>query len=106
MVILRRMMAKLALKLSKLAGNPLAMGLSLFIIVTWAVSGPFFLFSETWQLIINTLTTIITFILAISIQYTQNKDSKAIHLKLNKLLSQSEDVQEALEQIEKELEDD
>ena len=57
------------------------------IVVVWAVSGPLFQFSETWQLVINTGTTIITFLMVFLIQKTQNKDSKAIHLKLNELIA-------------------
>jgi low affinity Fe/Cu permease len=58
-------------------------------IVIWGVSGPVFHFSDTWQLVINTGTTIITFLMVFLIQKTQNKDSKAVHLKLNELLAAS-----------------
>src|SRR5689334_6434023 len=56
------------------------------VIVVWAVTGPLFGFSDTWQLVINTVTTIITFLMVFLIQNTQNRDAKAIHLKLDELL--------------------
>lgn len=68
-------------------GSSTAFLLALGIVIVWAVSGPFFKFSETWQLVINTGTTIITFLMVFLIQKTQNKDSKAIHLKLNELIA-------------------
>lgn len=68
-------------------GSSTAFLLAVLIVVLWAVSGPIFKFSETWQLVINTGTTIITFLMVFLIQKTQNKDSKAIHLKLNELIA-------------------
>jgi len=65
------------------------------LVIVWAVTGPFFKFSEVWQLVINTGTTIITFLMVFLIQNTQNRDSKAIHLKLDELLraaSEADDV--------------
>ncbi len=59
------------------------------IVIGWAVTGPFFHFSENWQLVINTGTTIITFLMVFLIQTTQNRDSKAIHLKLDELIRSS-----------------
>jgi low affinity Fe/Cu permease len=82
------------------------LGVALFLICIWAFTGFFVNFSDTWQLIINTSTTILTFIIAISLQYTQNKDTKSLHLKLNKLISMNTDLKESLEEIEKELEDE
>lgn len=67
-------------------GTPLAFGIALASIVLWLLSGHFFHYSDTWQLIINTGTTIITFLMVFLIQSSQNRDSKAIHLKLNELL--------------------
>jgi len=60
---------------------------ALLIILTWIITGPYFKFSDTWQLVINTGTTIITFLMVFLIQRTQNKDSRAIHLKLNELVA-------------------
>jgi low affinity Fe/Cu permease len=61
--------------------------IALLIVVGWLVTGPFFNFSDTWQLVINTSTTIITFLMVFLIQRMQNKDSRAIHLKLNELVA-------------------
>src|SRR5438045_1757787 len=68
---------------SREAGRPKAFTLAAIVLVVWAVSGPFFGFSDTWQLIINTGTTIITFLMVFLIQNTQNRDSEAIHVKLD-----------------------
>jgi low affinity Fe/Cu permease len=67
-------------------GSPAAFILSLVIIAIWAITGPTFHFSDTWQLIINTGTTIITFLMVFLIQNTQNRDSRAVHLKLDELI--------------------
>jgi low affinity Fe/Cu permease len=71
---------------AQLAGRPIAFGLALATVVFWASSGPLFGFSDTWQLIINTCTTIITFLMVFLIQNTQNRDSAAIHIKLDELI--------------------
>jgi low affinity Fe/Cu permease len=68
-------------------GSSGAFIIACFVIVTWLITGPLFHFSDTWQLVINTGTTIITFLMVFLIQRTQNKDSKAIHLKLNELVA-------------------
>lgn len=70
------------------------------VIVIWAVSGPVFHYSDTWQLVINTGTTIITFLMVFLIQKSQNKDSKAIHLKLNELLASHEGTSNRMVDIE------
>ncbi len=71
---------------SRLAGRPLAFNLAIFIILVWMLSGPFFGFSDTWQLIINTATTIVTFLMVFIIQHTQNRDTDAIQIKLDELI--------------------
>ncbi|MEO7315724.1 MAG: low affinity iron permease family protein [Ginsengibacter sp.] len=71
-------------------GSTPAIIISFSIIIVWACAGPFFNYSEIWQLIINTGTTIITFLMVFLIQKSQNKDSLAIHLKLNELLAASD----------------
>src|ERR1700743_2268949 len=68
-------------------GSSAAFIIAIAVIVIWAVTGPLFKYSDTWQLVINTGTTIVTFLMVFLIQKTQNKDSKAIHLKLNELLA-------------------
>lgn len=70
------------------------------VIVIWGVTGPVFHYSETWQLIINTGTTIVTFLMVFLIQKAQNKDSKAIHLKLNELLASHEGTSNRMVNIE------
>jgi low affinity Fe/Cu permease len=67
-------------------GSPVAFLLSCLLIAVWAVTGPYFHFSDTWQLVINTGTTVITFLMVFLIQNTQNRDAKAIHLKLDELI--------------------
>lgn len=78
---------KFATQVSKLTGSTPAFIIALSVVIIWAVCGPFFNFSETWQLIINTGTTIITFLMVFLIQKAQNKDSLAIQLKLNELVA-------------------
>jgi low affinity Fe/Cu permease len=78
---------KLAKSAGKFTGSTTAFIGSASVIILWLASGPLFNFSDTWQLVINTGTTIITFLMVFLIQRTQNKDSKAIHLKLNELVA-------------------
>ncbi|CAG2143758.1 Low affinity iron permease [compost metagenome] len=87
------------------AGSPAAFVLALLVVVIWAVTGPIFGYSETWQLVINTGTTIITFLMVFLIQQSQNKDSMAVHLKLNELLASSKPASNHLISIE-ELDED
>jgi low affinity Fe/Cu permease len=77
---------KFAQAASHAVGSPWAFIIAVTIIVVWAASGPLFGYSDTWQLVINTGTTIITFLMVFLIQNTQNRDAKAIHLKLDELL--------------------
>lgn len=69
------------------SGRPWAFGVALLLIVLWAGTGPLFGFSDTWQLVINTGTTIITFLMVFVIQQTQNKDTQALELKLNEIVA-------------------
>src|ERR1700752_4995438 len=69
------------------AGSSLAFALAILVIVVWLLTGPIFGFSDTWQLVINTGTTIVTFLMVFLIQRAQNKDAHALHLKLNELVS-------------------
>jgi len=78
---------KFSVKATKVTGSVWAFIIALLVIVTWAISGPLFHFSDTWQLVINTSTTIVTFLMVFIIQQTQNKDTTAIHLKLNELIA-------------------
>lgn len=76
-----------ASRVTRWAGSPLAFCLALFAVLLWAAVGPIYKFSENWQLVINTGTTIITFLMVFLIQQSQNKDSVALHLKLNELIA-------------------
>ena len=67
-------------------GSPWAFVLAVIIVVAWVVTGPQFAYSDTWQLVINTCTTIVTFLMVFLIQNTQNRDTKAVHLKLDELI--------------------
>jgi low affinity Fe/Cu permease len=75
-----------ARKTSSVLGSAWAFVVALLIIVVWAITGPTFHYSDTWQLIINTGTTIVTFLMVFLIQNTQNRDAKAVHLKLDELI--------------------
>ena len=77
---------KFATKTSAAVGSPWAFIGAMLLIVVWGTTGPFFHYSDTWQLVINTGTTIITFLMVFLIQNTQNRDAKAIHLKLDELI--------------------
>ena len=81
---------RLSVKVSKATGTTAAFIAAAMLILVWLVTGPFFDYSSTWQLIINTGTTIITFLMVFVIQRAQNKDSVAIHLKLNELVAAHE----------------
>lgn len=85
---------------TKFTGSSFAFLLAVFLILIWGISGPIFNFSETWQLVINTGTTIITFLMVFLIQKTQNKDSKAIQLKLNELIAANKAASNRLVDIE------
>jgi low affinity Fe/Cu permease len=87
---MNRLFSRFARATAKWAGHPMAFFVSVASIVVWALLGPLFGWSDTWQLIINTATTIVTFLMVFLIQQTQNTDTQAIHLKLNELLRASE----------------
>jgi low affinity Fe/Cu permease len=97
---------KFSTKATKLTGSPWAFIIALVLIIVWAVTGPIFKFSDTWQLVINTSTTIITFLMVFIIQQTQNKDTTAIHLKLNELIASSKDASNQLVDAEDLTEDE
>jgi low affinity Fe/Cu permease len=77
---------RLAIKSAEICGKPVTFAAAVLIVVVWGVSGPMFHFSDTWQLVINTGTTIVTFLMVFLIQATQNRDTAAIQLKLDELI--------------------
>jgi low affinity Fe/Cu permease len=83
-----------AQRISNVTGTPWAFLIAVAVIVIWAVSGPLFGYSDTWQLVINTGTTIVTFLMVFLIQNTQNRDAVALHLKLDELLRAVEGARE------------
>ena len=77
---------RFAKQTAHVTGQPYTFALAVLVIAAWAITGPLFQFSDTWQLIINTGTTIITFLMVFLIQSTQNRDAEAVHIKLDELL--------------------
>src|SRR5918911_2566555 len=86
---------------SHAAGHPATFGVAVLIILVWALTGPIFGFSDTWQLVINTGTTIITFLMVFLIQNTQNRDAKAIHLKLDELIKATKGASNTMIDLDK-----
>jgi len=89
-----------AAKLTKLTGSPWAFVLALSVVLIWVITGPIFKFSDTWQLVINTGTTIITFLMVFIIQQSQNRDTAALQLKLNELIASDKLASNRLVDIE------
>ncbi len=85
---------------STLAGTPTTFLVACAVVLVWAVTGPLFGFSDTWQLVINTGTTIITFLMVFLLQNTQNRDARALHLKLDELLRSLESARNRLIDLE------
>lgn len=91
---------KFAHRTSAIVGSPWSFITAVVVIIAWALSGPLFGFSDTWQLVINTSTTIITFLMVFLIQNTQNRDAQAIHLKLDELLRAVKEARTELVDLE------
>lgn len=94
------MFRRLAHYASEKLGSPWSFIIALGIVIVWALTGPFLGFSTTWQLIINTMTTVLTFLMVFIIQNTQNRDAKAMHLKLDELIRSIEPARNMLIDIE------
>jgi low affinity Fe/Cu permease len=91
---------KFAQTVSTVVGSSWTFFLAILVIVVWAVTGPYFHYSDTWQLVINTGTSVITFLMVFIIQNSQNRDAKAMHLKLDELLRAVEGARTGLVNLE------
>jgi len=78
--------SEIARNISCILGSPTVFALACAVVVIWGITGPFFYYSDTWQLVINTGTTVVTFLMVFLVQHTQNRDARALHLKLDELL--------------------
>ncbi len=100
------MLARFSRHATVWTGSSLAFGIALLTIIVWLLTGPMCKFSDTWQLVINTGTTIVTFLMVFLIQRAQNKDSRAVHLKLNELVAAVRGASNRLINVEELTEDE
>ena len=92
--------SEFALIVSRASGHPIAFLMAMLVVVVWGATGPIFGYSDTWQLVINTGTTIVTFLMVFLVQHTQNRDSRALHLKLDEVLRSLDTARNKLMDIE------
>ncbi len=95
-----KLLEKLSYQATKATGTSMAFLLALAVVIVWLITGPLFNFSDTWQLVINTGTTIVTFLMVFLIQRAQNKDALALHLKLNEIVAAMEGASNRLIDVE------
>lgn len=88
---------------SWLLGTASAFAISVILTLLWLFSGPLFGWSDTWQLVINTFTTVVTFLMIFLLQHTQNRDTKALHMKLDEIIHSLEDADDDIAGVEKKL---
>ena len=98
---LRFWFSRFATQTAQIVGHPYVFFTAVAILVLWGVTGPYFHYSDTWQLVINTGTSVITFLVVFLIQNTQNRDAKAIHLKLDELIRSHHPASDDLIDVEK-----
>jgi low affinity Fe/Cu permease len=96
---------KFAVATSRVTGKPVTFLLAAGTVAVWAITGPIFNYSDTWQLVINTGTTIVTFLMVFLIQHTQNRDTLALHVKLDELILATKNARNELVAIEEEPEE-
>jgi len=92
--MVKRLFKRFSDMVADLIGEPWAFSVSVLFILVWAALGPWYHYSDSWQLVVNTTTTIVTFLLVFLIQSAQNRENKRIHKKLNKLLKKIEELDE------------
>ncbi len=92
---MKELFRKASARISNAVGTAAAFVIALSVVIIWGLTGPMFNYSDTWQLVINTSTTIITFLMVFLIQNTQNRDSKALHLKLDELIRSSKTARDS-----------
>jgi low affinity Fe/Cu permease len=98
---MKHLFNQIAQKTAYWTGSPQAFILAIFVVLAWATTGPLFRYSDTWQLVINTGTTIVTFLMVFLVQATQNRDTLALHAKLDGLIEKSEAENATLIGLEK-----
>jgi low affinity Fe/Cu permease len=92
--------ADIARRASEVLGSPAAFAMACTVVAVWLITGPMFKYSDTWQLLINTATTIVTFLMVFLVQHTQNRDTMALQLKLDELLRATKEARNKLIDLE------